>query len=248
MQKTLIITGASSGFGEAMAHHLTELGYSVALGARRMDRLEKIQQEISRNEKVFIHALDVTDSTSVKAFVDATLKHFGGVDALINNAGLALGLDQIQSSNENDWKQMWETNVMGVVRMTQAVLPYLKPESRIINVGSISGYETYDGGAAYTSTKHALRAVTQTLRYEMMEKGILVSTIDPGMAETEFSMVRFKQDAARAKKVYDGVKALTGQDIAEVASFILSRPAHVSIDEILVVPQAQTIGKKFLSK
>lgn len=213
-----------------------------------MDRLETIQKEISRNEKVFIHALDVTDATSVQTFVDATLKHFGSVDALINNAGLALGLDQIQASKENDWKQMWETNVMGVVRMTQAVLHHLQSGSRIINIGSISGYETYDGGAAYTSTKHALRAVTQTLRYEMMEKGILVSTIDPGMAETEFSMVRFNQDEARAKKVYDGVKALTGQDIAEVASFILSRPPHVSIDEILVVPQAQTIGKKFLSK
>ena len=245
--KTAIITGASSGFGEAMAHHLVKIGFRVALGARRTDRLEKIQAELG-SEKVFIHPLDVTDSNSVQDFVIATLKQHGQIDALINNAGLALGLDRLDASKESDWKQMWDTNVMGVVRMTQAVAPHLKSGARIINIGSISGYETYEGGAAYCSSKHALRAVTQTMRLEFMEKGIGVSTVDPGMAETEFSMVRFKQDEARAKKVYEGIQALTAQDIAEVTGFILSRPAHVCIEEILVVPQAQTIGKKWIQK
>jgi 3-hydroxy acid dehydrogenase/malonic semialdehyde reductase len=244
MKKTIIITGASSGFGEAMARHFSNLGFSLALGARRINKLKKLESELGKN--VWVHELDVTNQDSVTKFVSACMEKFVFVDALINNAGLALGLDRIEAFKEEDWKTMWETNVLGVARMTHAVEPHLKAGSRIINIGSISSYETYEGGAAYCSSKHALRAVTQTMRYELMEKGILVSTIDPGMAETEFSMIRFKQDSARAKKVYEGLKPLTADDIAEVAAFILSRPSHVSIDEILVVPQAQTLGKKWI--
>ncbi|MEZ4846715.1 MAG: SDR family NAD(P)-dependent oxidoreductase [Bdellovibrionota bacterium] len=229
-----------------MARHLVHQGYSLALGARRVDKLKKLQTELGSS--VWIHELDVTEPSSVQAFVKACIQQYPTIFALINNAGLALGLDRIDHFKEQDWKTMWETNVLGVVRMTHAVAPYLKSGSRIINVGSISGYETYEGGAAYCSSKHALRAVTQTMRLEFMEKGIGVSTVDPGMAETEFSMVRFKQDETRAKKVYEGIQALTAQDIAEVAGFILSRPAHVCIDEILVVPQAQTIAKKWIQK
>lgn len=248
MKKTVVITGASSGFGEAFARHLSKLGFSLALGARRLDRLEKLQKELQKNGDVFVYELDVRSTESVNKFAKAAIAHFGKIDHLINNAGLSLGLDRIENLKEEDWQTMWETNVLGVVKVTKAFLPQFEAGSKIINVGSISGRETYEGGAGYTSSKHALRAVTQTLRYECMEKGISVSSIDPGMAETEFSLVRFKQDQARAKKVYDGVKALTADDIAEVADFILTRPAHVCIDDIMIVPMAQTIGKKFIAK
>ncbi len=167
---------------------------------------------------------------------------------LINNAGLALGLDDVGISKEKDWETMWQTNVMGVVRVTQAVLPHLKAGSKIINVGSVSGLETYEGGAAYCSSKFALRAVTQTLRYELMEKGISVTSLDPGMGETEFSNVRFRQDDQKAKKVYEGMTPLSGEDVAEVAGFLLTRPAHVDIEQILVMPLAQSTGKRILRK
>ena len=248
MKKVVLITGASSGFGEAIAHYCAQLGFSLILGARRVDRLESIKKEIIRGDNVFTGELDVQSTKSVELFVKAALKHFGRIDHLINNAGLSLGLDRIENLKEEDWRTMWETNVMGVARVSKAVLPHLSAGSKIINIGSISGRETYEGGAGYTSSKHALRAITQTLRYECMENGIAVSSIDPGMAETEFSLVRFKQDAARAKKVYDGLQPLTANDIAEVAGFILTRPAHVCIDDIMVVPMAQTIGKKHLQK
>lgn len=248
MKKTVIITGASSGFGEAIALHLSKFGFDLALGARRLDRLEKLKKQIGNSADVFIHELDVQSTKSVENFTNAALEYFGNVDHLINNAGLALGLDPVETSKESDWETMWQTNVMGVVRVTQKILPHLKPGSKIINVGSVSGLETYEGGAAYCSSKHALRAVTQTLRYELMEKGISVTSLDPGMAETEFSKVRFRQDDQRAKKVYEGLQPLSGQDIAEVASFLLSRPAHVNIESILVMPLAQSTGKRIIRK
>lgn len=244
--KTVVITGASSGFGEAIARHLSKLGFNLALGARRLDRLEKLQKEIQTNNQVWVHELDVTDSKSVQTFMEGVSKKFGGVDALVNNAGLAKGLDTVSNSKEEDWKLVWETNVMGVVRITQAAIPMMKPHagSRIVNIGSIAGLEAYEGGGVYTSSKFALRSVTLTLRYELLEKGIGVTSIDPGAAETEFSDVRFAGDTAKAKKVYEGFEPLHPQDIAEVVGFALTRPAHVNLDQILIMPTAQASAKR----
>ncbi len=250
--KTAIITGASSGFGAATAEHLASLGISISLGARRLDRLEELQKKIQDQSdvKVFCHELDVQSSDSVANFVNATQKHFGNIDYLINNAGFGHTLDFIETSKEEDWEKIWNTNVMGVVRMTQKVLPLMKTNagSRIINIGSTAGYEAYEGGGSYCSSKFALRAVTQGLRYELMEKGIGVSSVDPGMAETEFSIVRFDGDQQKAKKVYDGFQPLVAKDIAEIVGFIVTRPAHVSIDQLLVMPQAQAPGRRILRR
>jgi 3-hydroxy acid dehydrogenase/malonic semialdehyde reductase len=248
MKKAIMITGASSGFGEAMAHHFSQLGFSLALGARRLDRLESLKKDIERGDNVFVGELDVQSTQSVEKFVKAATQKLGKIHHLVNNAGLAIGLETISHAVEQDWKTMWETNVMGVVRVTHAVLPQLEAGSKIINIGSVSGLETYEGGGAYCSSKFALRAVTQTMRYELMEKGITVTSIDPGMAETEFSNVRFKQDGQKAKKVYEGLKPLSAEDIAEVAAFIMTRPAHVNIESILVMPTAQSTGKRVLRK
>lgn len=244
-KKVAIITGASSGFGAAMAEHFGSLGISLALGARRTDLLHELQNKITKKNdvRVMYHTLDVQSPDSVKEFVDLVLKEYGKIDYLINNAGLALGLESVLDTKPQDWKTMWETNVLGGVHMIQAVLPHLKEHagSRIINIGSVSGHETYEGGGAYCSSKFALRAVTLTLRYELMKKGIGVSSIDPGMAETEFSLVRLK-DKDKAKKVYQGMKPLSPQDVAEIAGFLITRPAHVNIDQILVYPMQQSSG------
>lgn len=248
-KKVAIITGASSGFGAAMAEHFASLGISIALGARRTDLLHDLQTKLAKKHdvKVFYHTLDVQSVDSVKEFVDLTIKEFGKIDYLINNAGLALGMDTVVDTKPEAWKTMWETNVLGSVQMIQAVLPHLKEHAgaRVINIGSVSGHETYEGGGAYCSSKFALRAVTLTLRYEMMKKGIGVSSIDPGMAETEFSMVRLK-DKEKAKKVYQGMKPLSPQDVAEIAGFLITRPAHVNIDQILVYPMQQSSGVRIL--
>lgn len=249
-KKVAVITGASSGFGAAMAEHFASLGISIALGARRTDLLHDLQTKITKKHpvKVFYHTLDVQSVDSVNEFVSLTMKEFGKIDFLINNAGLALGFESVADTKPQDWKTMWETNVLGSVQMIQAVLPHLKEHAgaRVINIGSVSAHETYEGGGAYCSSKFALRAVTLTLRYEMMKKGIGVSSIDPGMAETEFSMVRFNKDKERAKKVYQGVKPLSPQDVAEIAGFLLTRPAHVNIDQILVYPMQQSSGMRLI--
>ncbi len=246
MKKIAIVTGASSGFGEAIARHLSKLGFDLALGARRIDRLRTLQKEIQKNNEVWVHELDVTDPNSVQTFIQAVTKKFGHVDALVNNAGLSKGLDTVSNSKEEDWKQVWETNVMGVVRMSKATIPLLKEHAgcRIINIGSIAGLESYEGGSVYTSSKYALRSVTQTLRYELLEKGIGVTSVDPGLAETEFSIVRFSGDAQKAKKVYEGLSPLMAQDVAEVVGFAMTRPDHVNLDQIVVMPTSQASAKR----
>jgi len=248
MKKTAIITGASSGFGEATARHLASLGINIALGARRTDRLEKIREEIFQKNKVevFCKELDVQDPLSVIHFVQSCQKQFSTIDYLVNNAGLAIETDTILNSKEENWQRVWNTNVMGCVRMIQHVVPLMKPNSgcRVVNIGSIAGLETYEGGGPYTSSKFGLRSVTLTLRYELLEKGIGVSSVDPGLAETEFSQVRFKGDLQKAKKVYEGIKPLGPQDIAEIVGFVVTRPDHVNLDQVLVMPTAQASAKR----
>lgn len=181
--------------------------------------------------------LDVTDAASVKEFA-APLER---VHLLVNNAGAALGLDPVEKAPEVRWRAMWELNFLGVVRMTRALLPALLDgeESQVINVGSTAGFETYRGGAGYTASKHALRALTRTLRLELLDRPVRVTEVSPGLVETEFSLVRFDQDRERAAAVYRGMTPLKAEDVAACIAFVATRPAHVSVDEIVVRPRDQ---------
>ena len=232
-RRTAVVTGASAGFGEATARLLAAGGWRVVAGARRLARLEERLAPLG----IEIAELDVTDAASVARFVEP----LGTVDALVNNAGLSLGLDPIESAEAGDWRTMYETNVLGVLHMTRALLPRLRaaPAGHVVNVGSVSGFETYRGGAGYTASKHALRAVTRTLRLELLGEPVRVTEISPGLAETEFSVVRFGGDRERAATVYEGLTPLTGADVAECIAWALERPPHVNIDEIVVRPRDQ---------
>ena len=185
--------------------------------------------------------LDVTSEASVERFVAAVGKRFGRIDVLVNNAGGALGLDPLERAKDEDWIGMWQVNVLGLMFVTRACLPLLRRAKvgHIINVGSIAGFETYKGGAGYTAVKHAVRAISRTLRLELNGEPIRVTEIAPGLVETEFSLVRFKGDKAAAKNVYAGLKPLTAADVADCIVFAVTRPPHVDIDEIVVRPVAQ---------
>jgi len=243
--KIVLITGASSGIGEATARLFAEQGCSLALGARREEKLAEIAKSISGIE-VLTHALDVTDSKSVEAFMQSVLKRFGKIDILVNNAGLALQLDTIETGKESDWEQVMETNVLGLLRVTKRALQMLIPASHpahIINLGSVASFLTYEGGGTYTASKHAVKAITGTLRLELLGRPVRVTSIDPGMVETEFSQVRFQGDQKKAQKVYEGMTPLTATDVAECIVFAANRPAHVNVDQIIVNPLDQALLK-----
>ena len=195
-------------------------------------------------------ALDVTDKGSIEAFVREVSKKFGRIDVLVNNAGGALGLAPIEKASDEDWIGMWQVNVLGLMWMTRACLPMLRKakHGHVVNIGSIAGFETYKGGAGYTAAKHAVRAITRTLRLELNGEPIRVTEIDPGLVETEFSVVRFHGDRKAAKAVYEGMKPLSAEDIADCVVFAVTRPPHVDIDEIVVRPVAQanasTVARK----
>ena len=231
--RTAVVTGASSGIGAATARALAAAGYSVVVGARRMDRLEALAAEIGGRAI----QLDVTDRASVEAFAAQVPL----VNLLVNNAGGALGLEPIAQSVDEHWRTMWETNVLGLMLVTRALLPALEASGagHIVNVGSIAGLESYPGGAGYTSVKHGVVAITETLRIELLGKPIRVTEVDPGMVETDFSLVRFDGDEERAKKVYAGVTPLTAEDIADCIAWVATRPPHVNIDHMRVTPLAQ---------
>lgn len=228
-----IVTGASSGIGEATARALAAAGFHVVVGARRMERLSVLAGEIGGEA---LH-LDVTDRSSVEEFAARVPK----LNVLVNNAGGALGLEPLADSVDENWRGMWETNVLGLMMMTRACLPALEASGagHIVNVGSIAGLESYPGGAGYTSAKHGVVAITETLRIELLGKPIRVTEVDPGMVETEFSVVRFAGDEERASKVYAGVKPLVGADIADIIAWVVTRPPHVNIDHLRVTPIAQ---------
>lgn len=229
-----VITGASSGIGAATARALSQAGFRVWLGARRQDRLREAAEPIGATAL----PLDVTDLESIEAFAAQLPSQ---VHLLVNNAGGALGVDRIETASDEDWQRMWETNVLGVMRVTRALLPALRAsgDGHIVNLGSIAGFETYVGGAGYTGSKHALRALTRTLRLELLGEPIRVTEVAPGLVETEFSLVRFKGDAERAKSVYRGLDPLTAEDIADCIVWAATRPSHVNIDEIVVRPRDQ---------
>ena len=236
--KWVLITGASSGFGAAAARAFGAEGCKLLLGARRMDRLEAVANEARKAGAAAaqVHALDVAQTGSVDNFAKWVRGFTDKVDVLINNAGGAHGLEPVAEGRDADWEAMMQINVLGVLRMTRAVLPLMlkNPGSSILNIGSIAGRVAYEGGAAYCASKAGELAITRALRLELCGTGIRVGTIDPGMAETEFSMVRFKGDESRSKKVYEGVQPLTAEDIAETLVWVASRPSHVNIDELII--------------
>jgi NADP-dependent 3-hydroxy acid dehydrogenase YdfG len=232
-KKIAVVTGASSGFGAATAHALAAHGFSLVLGARRENRLREVAEPLGAAWA----ALDVTDPESVERFCAGV----PAVHLLVNNAGAALGLDRIADAVERRWEDMFALNVMGVLRMTRALLAKLveSGDGHVINIGSTAGRETYPGGGGYTASKHALRALTQTLRQELLGQPVRVTEIDPGLAETEFSRVRFDGDEARAKAVYQGMTPLTAGDVADCVVWAATRPSHVNVDEIVVRPRDQ---------
>ncbi len=245
-QRVAVVTGASSGIGEATARGLAAAGFTVVLGARRQDRLGAVARELGGRGL----PLDVRDSGSIRAFVDAITAEYGQVEILVNNAGLAAGLQPLAEGSDDDWVQMMETNVLGVLRVTKAMLPLLRrvPRGHIVNLGSVAGFEVYPGGVGYTASKHAVRAITRTLRLELMGEPIRVTEIEPGMVETEFSLVRFKGDQLRAATVYHGMQPLTGADVADCIVWAVTRPPHVNIDELVVRPIAQATTRDVARK
>jgi 3-hydroxy acid dehydrogenase/malonic semialdehyde reductase len=241
--KWVLITGASSGFGAAAAEAFAREGAKLLLGARRVQRLEAVASlaRTAGAPEAAFHQLDVAQTSSVNSFMDWVKRKTDRLDVLINNAGGAHGLDTVAEGKDEDWEAMIQSNVLGVLRVTRAALPLLAkaPASSIINIGSLAGRVAYEGGAAYCAAKAGELQISRALRLELNGTGIRVSSIDPGLAETEFSLVRFKGDAAKANKVYEGTKPLTGRDIAEILVWVANRPAHVNIDEMLVKPVDQ---------
>jgi NADP-dependent 3-hydroxy acid dehydrogenase YdfG len=234
--KTAVVTGASSGFGRETARVLAERGVRVAGGARRAERLETpIALE-----------LDVRDPASCARFVDEAVAQLGGIDILINSAGLALGRVLFDESTEEDEQQVFETNVNGLVRMTRLCLPHIRDGGHIVNLGSIAGRQAYEKAASYVASKFAVRGFTYALREDLLGRPIRITTVDPGLAETEFSIVRFKGDTEQAAAVYQGVEPLVAEDIADCILFALTRPWHVNIDEIVVKARNQSSGGRVI--
>jgi NADP-dependent 3-hydroxy acid dehydrogenase YdfG len=232
--KTAVVTGASSGIGKATARMLAEEGVRVAGGARRTDRLETdVRLE-----------LDVRDPASCAQFVTAAVEELGGIDILFNNAGLALGRYPFDESNEEDEDAVFNTNVNGLVRMTRLCLPHLRDGGHIVNMGSVAGRQAYENGATYVTSKFAVRGFTYALREDLLGRPIRITTVDGGLVETEFSVVRFKGDAEKAKAVYAGVDPLTADDIADCVMWALTRPWHVNVDEIVVKARNQSSGAR----
>jgi NADP-dependent 3-hydroxy acid dehydrogenase YdfG len=230
---TAIVTGASSGIGAATARHLADAGFRVVLGARRQDRLAEVAAETGG----VALPLDVTDPSSVAEFVAAA----GPCRVLVNNAGGARGMSPVATADEDHWRWMWETNVLGTLRLTKALLPTLieSGDGHVVTITSVAATEVYDNGAGYTSAKHAQSALHRTLRGELLGEPVRFTEVLPGLVETEFSLVRFDGDAARASGVYDGLEPLTADDVAEVVAFAVTRPSHVNLDQIVMKPRAQ---------
>ena len=228
-----VVTGASSGIGAATAARLAGEGFEVIVGARRVDKLREVAGPLG----AAAYELDVRDASSIEAFT----AQIDRANVLVNNAGLALGLEPLAEIDDDTITTMWDTNVLGLVRMTRALLPKLEASGNghIVNLGSIASFETYVGGGGYTASKHAVRAITRTLRLELLGKPIRITEVLPGLVETEFSLVRFRDDAEKAAKPYEGIDPLTAEDIADCIAWAVTRPPHVNIDEILVRPRAQ---------
>ena len=244
MKKIVLITGASSGFGEGCARRFARAGYSLILIARRLERLQILQRELGGPKKVHIIQLDVRDRKAVQAVSGKIPTAFSRISILINNAGLALGLEPSQEANLEDWETMIDTNIKGLVYFTRLILPGMveRKEGHVINIGSVAGNWPYRGGNVYGATKAFVQHFSRNLRSDVLGTNVRVTNIEPGLAETEFSLVRFKGDKERSKKVYQGVKPLTSEDIGEIVFWVSNLPPHVNINTLEVMPTGQAWG------
>ena len=239
--KTILITGATSGIGLAAAKKLAIQKNQLILCGRRQSKLDEISEELSKSANVLSLCFDVSNKNEVNKLLSNLPKEFSSIDILINNAGNAHGLDTIQDGSLNDWDNMIDSNVKGLLYVSREIMPKMieQQSGHIINIGSLAGREVYEKGNIYCATKHAVNAISKAMRIDLNKTGIKVSEINPGLVETDFSNVRFKGDSDRAEKVYQGYKALQANDIADIIEFVINRPNHVNIADILVLPQAQ---------
>lgn len=241
--KIVFITGASAGIGKACAEVFAREGAKLVLNARREDKLSGLTDKLKSDygTKIVNLIFDVRNYESVKEKIASLPDEWKSIDILINNAGMARGLDKIQDGTAQNWDEMIDTNLKGLLYVSKEILPAMtkKGFGHIINIGSIAGHDVYPGGNVYCATKFAVNGLSKAMRMDLLEKNIKISSVDPGMVETEFSMVRFSGDEEKAKNVYKGLKPLTGEDIAEAVLFCASRPAHVNINEIILTPLAQ---------
>ena len=241
--QSVLVTGASSGIGKACAEAFAAKGCRLLLAARRSDLLEELAKELGDrgNAEVLTSTLDVRDRSAVDAWYEGLAPGWREIDVLVNNAGLSRGLSPLHEGEVEDWEEMIDTNVKGLLYVTRAVLPGMveRGSGHVINIGSIAGHEVYPGGNVYCATKHAVTALNRGLGIDTLGTGVRVSSVDPGMVETEFSIVRFRGDSERAESVYDGLEALRGDDVAEAVVFCATRPPHANVRELILMPAAQ---------
>lgn len=242
--KTILITGASSGIGKACATTFAEHGAKLLLCARRLDRIQTLAKELENQYHIETHTfqLDVTQRQDVKNQIDSLPDEWQNIDVLINNAGLAAGLSSVQAGDIDDWEQMIDTNIKGLLYVTRNVLPMMlqRDQGHIINIGSIAGHEVYPNGAVYCATKHAVKAINEGIKKDVHGSKIRVTAIDPGMVETEFSLVRFKGDKDKAETAYKGMTPLQAQDIADAVYYCASRPPHVNVSDMIILATDQS--------
>lgn len=247
MTKNIIITGATSGFGKAIAETLAAKGYALWLTGRRAERLETSKKVLEKSCEVHISAFDVRDRKAVEAFQKEVAQHWDKVDVLINNAGLALGSNTIDAGNPDDWDTMIDTNIKGLLYMTKAIVPMMisRQKGHIINIGSTAGKTVYQNGNVYCATKFAVDALSQTMRIDLLPHHIKVTSVNPGMAETEFSIVRYKGDSEKAGAVYEGFNPLVPEDIADIVDYCVHLPEHVCVNDLTVTctQQANSVYK-----
>ena len=241
--KTVLVTGASSGIGAACAEVFAQAGCRLILAARRLDRLEAVAERLHAESgtEILTASLDVRDREAVDALVDGLGPAWSSIDVLVNNAGLARGLSTIYEGDVNDWEEMIDTNVKGLLWVTRAVLRGMveRGSGHVINIGSIAGHETYPGGNVYCASKHAVTAIGRALNIDVLGTGVRVSTVDPGLVETEFSVVRFHGDQDRANSAYEGLDPLQGADVADAVLFCATRPSNANVREMIIVASAQ---------
>ncbi|MFO7788950.1 MAG: SDR family oxidoreductase [Bacteroidales bacterium] len=249
MGKLALITGATAGIGKATAELLIKNGYRVIITGRRKDRLEAIEDKLKLQHNGRVHSLhfDVREKSEVDKAIASLPDDMSDIDILINNAGLASGLDPVQSGDTDDWDKMIDTNIKGLMYVTRAVVPGMiqRKKGQIVNIGSIAGREVYPNGNVYCATKHAVDALTKAMRRDLLEDGIKVSQVAPGAVDTEFSVVRFHGDEAKAEDVYKAYEPLHAADVAESILFVISRPPHVNINDVLVMPADQASATAF---
>lgn len=240
--QTILITGASAGFGEATARMLAKQGHKLILLARRKDKLESLSKEL--NTPTHIIPVDISDTELLTKMFGEIPQEFSKIDILINNAGLAKGVDLAPDASLENWNQMVQVNISGLLTITNLVLPQMRDRNAglIINIGSVASHVAYKGANVYGATKAFVKQFSRNLRADLAETNVRISLIEPGMAETEFSEVRFNGDVAKAKSVYEGMQPLIAQDIAETIEWVISRPERINIDEILIMPRAQSYG------